>query len=134
MESILPNCRIAANPANIDRLAARWVIQQGGNVTLDLGEMTDLSQLPRGDCQLWRIDLADRPQVKGQRVARILGACPTVTSVGRRVRVARTTCRVHYLTAIAASGQAGNFVRAGRAAPPAGPPIRDRPPGGLPFE
>ncbi len=80
LQRALRRTRIAANPAQPQRAAARWVLEQGGVLTLDSGEVSSRSGLPRGACVVLKVDLTDAKGVLGDGLAS-LAACDQLTEV-----------------------------------------------------
>ncbi|MBX9790309.1 MAG: protein kinase [Pirellulales bacterium] len=74
LQRALRRTRIAANPAQPQRAAARWVLEQGGVLTLDSGEVSSRSNLPRGACVVKKVDLTGAKGSLGDGLA-TLAAC-----------------------------------------------------------
>ena len=80
LQRALRRTRIAANPAQPQRAAARWVLEQGGVLTLDSGEVSSRSGLPRGACVVLKVDLTDAKGALGDGLA-TLAACDGLTDL-----------------------------------------------------
>jgi Leucine-rich repeat (LRR) protein len=80
LQRALRRTRIAANPAQPQRAAARWVLEQGGVLTLDSGEVSSRSGLPRGACVVLKVDLTDSKGALGDGLA-TLAACDGLTDL-----------------------------------------------------
>ena len=80
LQRALRRTRIAANPAQPQRAAARWVLEQGGVLMLDSGEVSSRSGLPRGACVVLKVDLTDAKGALGDGLAS-LAACDQLTEV-----------------------------------------------------
>ncbi|MGD9645330.1 MAG: protein kinase [Pirellulales bacterium] len=74
LQRALRRTRIVANPAQPQRVAARWVLEQGGVLVLDSGEVSSRSNLPRGACVVRKVDLTDARGPLGDGLA-TLAAC-----------------------------------------------------------
>jgi Leucine-rich repeat (LRR) protein len=80
LQRALRRTRIAANPAQPQRAAARWVLEQGGVLTLDSGEVSSRSDLPRGACVVRKVDLTDAKGSLGDGLA-TLAACDQLSEL-----------------------------------------------------
>lgn len=80
LQRALRRTRITANPAQPQRAAARWVLEQGGVLTLDSGEVSSRSGLPRGACIVLKVDLTDAKGALGDGLA-TLAACDGLTDL-----------------------------------------------------
>src|SRR6185295_2969494 len=58
LAAALPKCKIQGNTPDAQRAAARWVLTQGGAISLDWGDLRKLADLPRDACVVKKVDLA----------------------------------------------------------------------------
>ncbi|HZZ70887.1 MAG TPA: protein kinase [Pirellulales bacterium] len=76
----LPKCKIQGNPPDPQRLALRWILSQGGLAATTHGDVRKLAELPRGACELTKIDLGDLPKVTGEMLIKI-SPCTAITEL-----------------------------------------------------
>ncbi|MBX3415762.1 MAG: protein kinase [Pirellulales bacterium] len=72
LRGALPECKVAADPLDPQRLAARWVVEQGGAVKLADDVLVDrLSALPRDACTVVSVDLKEADRLRGDVLAEL---------------------------------------------------------------
>jgi Leucine-rich repeat (LRR) protein len=81
LKMALPTCSISGDPPDSQRLAARWIIQHKGTITLESGQLTSLADLPRDACRIVAVDLAEVEKLDPALLVRHLGACSDVVSI-----------------------------------------------------
>jgi Leucine-rich repeat (LRR) protein len=95
LQTALASCRVTGDPPDPQRLAARWIAQSKGTVTLDSGPLMRIEDLPRGDCHVLAIDLAELAKLSPAEIAGQIAVCPEVVSLNlsdTKLRTADLAC------------------------------------------
>ena len=81
LKAALPTCNITGDPPDPQRLAARWIIQKKGTITLESGQLASLADLPKGACRIVAVDLAEVDKLDAAQLVGHLASCSDVVSI-----------------------------------------------------
>lgn len=81
LQAALIGCRVLGDPLDPQRLAARWLMQHKGTLTLDGGLLTNAKDLPRDACRVLAVDIAELSSLKAEEIAHHLSACTDVVGL-----------------------------------------------------
>jgi serine/threonine protein kinase/Leucine-rich repeat (LRR) protein len=81
LQAALASCRVLGDPLDLQRLAARWLLDQKAAVALDGGPLTNLKGLPRSGCRVLVVDLAEIGTLNPAEAVKHLSACTELVSL-----------------------------------------------------
>lgn len=75
LKATLDGCRVEADPADPQRLAARWVLEQRGTASIEVDGaeqlLERLSELPRDACVVRKVDLSSLDRLRASEISKL---------------------------------------------------------------